>query len=78
MNLKQDLEQFVRKEMELSDNIKIEEDSKLTDCGLDSLDVVDMIFLIEDKYNITIPNPQKIITFADLVKVVKINTECDD
>lgn len=73
MNLRQDLEQFIRNEMELSDDIIIQNDTTLIDCGLDSLDIVDMVFLIEDKFDISITNPQKIITFGDLVGIVENN-----
>ena len=73
MTLEQDLKQFIMKEMELPEDIIIQNDVKLTECGLDSLDVVDMLFLIEDKFNISIPNPHKIITFGDLVKAVENN-----
>lgn len=39
--------------------------SKLTELGLDSLDIFDIIFQAEDKYGIKVPNPSEEITTVD-------------
>lgn len=71
VELENDLKKFIIDQMELSKDVQINCNSKLIDCGLDSLDVVDLIFLIEDRYDITIMNSQKLITFGDLINVVQ-------
>lgn len=71
VDLENDLKSFIIEQMELSKDVQINYNSKLIHCGLDSLDVVDLIFLIEDRYDITIMNPQKLITFGDLINVIQ-------
>lgn len=48
-------------------------ESKLVDIGLDSLDVVEIVFEIEDKYRIQLPQSDQdtgSATFGDLCKLV--------
>lgn len=71
VDLENDLKSFIIEQMELPKDVQINYNSKLIHCGLDSLDVVDLIFLIEDRYDITIMNPQKLITFGDLINVIQ-------
>jgi acyl carrier protein len=49
-------------------------DSKLVDIGLDSLDVVEIVFEIEDKYRIQLPQNDEetgSATFGDLCELVE-------
>ncbi len=49
-------------------------DSKLIDVGLDSLDVVEIVFEVEDKYSIQLPQNDKetgSATFKDLCELVE-------
>jgi acyl carrier protein len=49
-------------------------DSKLVEIGLDSLDVVEIVFEIEDKYRIQLPQNDEetgSATFADLCELVE-------
>ncbi len=49
-------------------------DSKLVDVGLDSLDVVEIVFEIEDKYGIQLPQNDEetgSATFRDLCELVE-------
>ena len=51
-------------------------DSKLADIGLDSLDVVEMVFEIEDKFSIQLPQSDEetgSATFKDLCDLVEKN-----
>ncbi len=51
-------------------------DSKLADIGLDSLDVVEIVFEIEDKFSIQLPQSDEetgSATFKDLCDLVENN-----
>ncbi len=60
----------------LSLDIKQEEmdmGASLLDAGMDSLDAVEILFALEDQFDITIPNPSSISgeTFGNLVRLVE-------
>lgn len=45
--------------------------SKLTELGLDSLDIFDVIFEAEDQFGIKVPNPsEEIATVDDVVRML--------
>ena len=47
-------------------------ESKLNELGLDSLAILELMFEIEDKYNITLPdNAQKPETVGQLIKLIE-------
>lgn len=52
---------------------EVTEDSKIADLGLDSLDTVEMMLEIEEKFNITIPDNdfEKFVTVGDIVKYLE-------
>jgi acyl carrier protein len=53
------------------DQQSITPQSKLTELGLDSLDIFDIIFQAEDQYGIKVPNPsEEIATVDDVVKML--------
>ena len=47
------------------------------DLGADSLDIVDMLMMLEDQYNITIPDEvaQEMKTIGDVVNYIEENAE---
>ena len=47
------------------------------DLGADSLDIVDMLMMLEDQYNITIPDEiaMEIKTIGDVVNYIEENAE---
>ena len=47
------------------------------DLGADSLDIVDMLMMLEDHYNITIPDEvaQEMKTIGDVVNYIEENAE---
>ena len=53
MSLEQDLIDLVAKEA-LVDVEKLKKDSTLEEIGLDSVDLVSVVFAVEDKYGVTI------------------------
>jgi acyl carrier protein len=53
MSLEQDLIDLVAKEA-LVDVEKLKKDSTLEEIGLDSVDMVSVVFAVEDKYGVTI------------------------
>lgn len=46
-------------------------DSKFTDIGLDSLDTVEVVMSLEDKFEIEIEMDESLKTVADLVKMIE-------
>lgn len=59
------------------DEVSINEEAKLTDLGLDSLDVVELIMRVEKEFNIEIPDDdaEKLETFGSVLDYVdkKVN-----
>jgi acyl carrier protein len=61
---------LIANKLEIDKNT-ISPDSVLTELGLDSLDIFDIIFEAEDKFGIKVPNPSEaIITVQDVVRLV--------
>ena len=57
---------------------KIKPESKvIDDLGADSLDVVEMLMLLEDEFNITVSDEESVnlSTVADIVKVIESKTK---
>ncbi|MEO5341484.1 MAG: acyl carrier protein [Magnetococcus sp. MYC-9] len=48
-------------------------DTSLMSIGMDSLDAVEILFALEDRFDITIPNPSSISgeTFGSIVRLVE-------
>lgn len=62
--------ELIANKLEL-DQKTITPQSKLTELGLDSLDIFDIIFQAEDKYGIKVPNPsEEITTVEDVVNML--------
>lgn len=60
----------------LQENVGIEEENitletKFSDLGIDSLDVVELLMCIEDEFNITVEPDQSIKTVGDLIKKIE-------
>jgi acyl carrier protein len=73
MNIPAELRAILKKEA--SNVFDIRDDAKLTELGLDSLAVIEIIFAIEEKFRIEIqPNNEQIaqMTFRDLCDVVEV------
>ena len=49
---------------------QIEMNSKFDDLGLDSLDMVDLVMLLETEFDIEIEIDEKLETVADLVELI--------
>lgn len=71
-----DLRRFIIEHLALPENSKFERDSILLDY-LDSLDMVDTIFLVEDRYNITIENVHSIETFGNLLDIIECKLQVE-
>lgn len=57
---------------------KITPESKvIEDLGADSLDVVEMLMLLEDEFNVTVSDEESVnlSTVADIVKVIESKTK---
>jgi acyl carrier protein len=73
MSLEDELRAIVQKKM-LNKEAEIRPDMTFADIGLDSLDVVEIVFDIEDKYKITLSKNNEEMgaaTFKDLVGIVQ-------
>lgn len=66
----QEIKDYINKEV--SCNILITKETKIQELGLDSLDLVDLVFLLEKKINYQIPDEYiiKIKTINDLIEIV--------
>jgi acyl carrier protein len=77
MNLEDELREIVRKKM-VNKEAEIRPDMTFADIGLDSLDIVEIVFDIEDKYKITLSrnnDEMGAATFKDLVGIVQKQIE---
>ncbi len=73
MSLEDELRAIVQKKM-VNKETEIRPDMTFADIGLDSLDVVEIVFDIEDKYKITLSKNNEEMgaaTFKDLVGIVQ-------
>jgi len=71
MDIEEELRAIIRKK---ATNAALVSDTKLSDLGLDSLDLVEIVFEIEDKFRIQLPqNNADMATaqFSDLVQLVR-------
>ena len=58
------------------DTAEVKEDSKfIEDLGADTLDVVELVMALEEKFDIEIPDEdaEKILTVADAIKYIENN-----
>lgn len=60
----------------LQENVGIEEENitletKFSDLGIDSLDVVELLMCIEDEFDISVEPDQSIKTVGDLIKKIE-------
>ena len=72
MDLEQELRAILKTKLPPGDEIDL--NSKLADAGLDSLDVVEIAFDIEDKFRIQLPpmaGQITDVTFLDLYRLVE-------
>ena len=72
MDLEAELRTIIRKKM--VNGTDIEPATKLADVGLDSIDVVEMVFEIEDRFQIQLPQNNEEMasaTFQDLCRLVQ-------
>ena len=53
------------------DASEITKETKFDDLGIDSLDITELIMILEDEFNIEIPMENSIRTISDLVKKVE-------
>jgi len=72
MDIEQELRAIVKKK--LTPDREIDSSTKLADAGLDSLDVVEIAFDVEDKFRIQLPplaSQVADVTFQDLQRLVE-------
>ena len=72
MDVEQELRAILRKK--LTPGAEIDLNTKLADAGLDSLDVVEIAFDVEDKFRIQLPplaGQISDVTFLDLYRLVE-------
>ena len=75
MALLDDVKEVVIEQLDC-DPAEVKEDSKfIEDLGADSLDVVELVMALEEKFDIEIPDEdaEKILTVADAIKYVENN-----
>jgi acyl carrier protein len=72
MSLEQDLIDLIAKEA-LTDVEKLKKDSTLEEIGLDSVDLVSVVFAIEDKYGVSIGENdlEKSATLAQMLTLIE-------
>ena len=72
MDIEQELRAIVR--TKLNPDTEIDSSTKLADAGLDSLDVVEIAFDVEDKFRIQLPplaSQITEVTFQDLKRLIE-------
>lgn len=68
--LDQNLKQFISEELSLDFELQL--DTKLSNIkDFDSLELLELVMLIEEKFDINIENAHNCITYGDLFNVVK-------
>lgn len=78
---KEDVEKMLRDFLtEVQPAVKAEDltdDAELTALGIESLDVIEMLFEVEDQYGVTVPDEvvQSFVTFKDVVSYITENHE---
>lgn len=75
MALLEDVKEVVVEQLNV-DPAEVKEESKFVeDLGADSLDVVELVMALEEKFDIEIPDDEaeKIITVADAIKYIEDN-----
>jgi acyl carrier protein len=75
MALLDDVKEVVIEQLDC-DPAEVKEDSKfIEDLGADSLDVVELVMALEEKFDIEIPDEdaEKILTVADAIKYIEDN-----
>jgi acyl carrier protein len=75
MALLDDVKEVVVEQLDC-DPAEVKEDSKfIEDLGADSLDVVELVMALEEKFDIEIPDEdaEKILTVADAIKYIEDN-----
>ncbi|MBP7225595.1 MULTISPECIES: acyl carrier protein [Arcobacter] len=75
MALLDDVKEVVIEQLDC-DPAEVKEDSKfIEDLGADSLDVVELVMALEEKFDIEIPDEdaEKILTVADAIKYIENN-----
>ena len=75
MALVDDVKEVVVEQLDC-DPAEVKEDSKfIEDLGADSLDVVELVMALEEKFDIEIPDEdaEKILTVADAIKYIENN-----
>ena len=75
MALLDDVKEVVIEQLDC-DPVEVKEDSKfIEDLGADSLDVVELVMALEEKFDIEIPDEdaEKILTVADAIKYIENN-----
>ena len=75
MALLDDVKAVVAEQLDC-DPAEVKEDSKfIEDLGADSLDVVELVMALEEKFDIEIPDEdaEKILTVADAIKYIENN-----
>ena len=73
MALLEDVKEVVVEQLNVSPD-EIKEDSKFVeDLGADSLDVVELVMALEEKFDIEIPDAdaEKIVTVGDAIKYIE-------
>lgn len=73
MNIEQEIKEIIAKQFELDINSLNKETNFNKDLGADSLDTVEIVLAIEDKFGIEIldESTEKILTIGDVVKYVE-------
>jgi acyl carrier protein len=67
------LEKVIREHLlDLPKDFKFERDTPTKDFCEDSLEVLDLMFAIEDEYDINIENPHHIETYGDLEDFLEV------
>ncbi len=75
MALLEDVKEVVVEQLNVNPD-EVKEDSKFVeDLGADSLDVVELVMALEEKFDIEIPDDkaEKIVTVADAIKFIEEN-----
>ena len=74
MSIKDEVLTGLKEKLALS---SIDENSRLQDLGIDSLDIVELVMALEEEFDMEIPDSdaEKVVTVGDVVEYIKENVQ---
>lgn len=65
---------MILEQLNIEENIITEESLMVDDLGADSLDLVDLVMMIEEEFDLTVPDDvvESIVTVGDIVRTIEL------